>query len=268
MTRRRRWIYALASFLFLVALIEVPLRVIDPWGAWRYFSEFTSVPLRADPRGYGYPPGVYTFPAWSATMLLDGNRYVPETNTHAACTVALVGDSVTFGYGVNDAETWANLVARELPDVHIINTGLPAANVWNAAKAIQHIRADGYFYLLIGNDHQAAPDWQTKTKWTPASAIEVYLYTWYFAEGLPYVPVPGFEDVVREIASNPKVMIVAFDTPGLGREMAAKYPVALVPHYTKRISRADAHATAQGNWQIAEAVMPHLRALVGKVCSR
>jgi hypothetical protein len=261
---RRRLIYALVLFLFFVVVTEIGMRVVDPWGAWRYYSDLDALPFRDEPRGVGFSPGVYTFSGWSATILLDGSRYVPETNTRAACTIALVGDSVTFSYGVSDAETWANLVARELPNTRIINMGIPGYNAWNVARTIRHFRADGYFYYFVNNDDQPEPRWDTK--WKPASAMEVYLYTWRFAQGFPYTPRPGIAEVIAEIAGNPNVVTVAIDRPSLGRDLAARYPIALIAPYTERISQADAHANVRGNWQIAEAVMPHLRALVSRVC--
>lgn len=266
---RRRLIAALAAFLLFAATLEYGVaRIIDPWGAWRYFNDLASLysHYRTDPRGFVVAPGDYHFEGWTATILLDATRYVPETSTWASCTVALVGDSVTFGLGVSDDATWANLVARELPRVRIINTGVPAYNAQNAATTMKQVQADGYFYLLIGNDDEPPPNWQNARP--PAWAIQVYLYTWQFAARDPYVPMPGIEGVISEIASSPKVMIVAFDSPGLGRDLAAKYPISLIRPYTERISRADSHANEQGNWQVAEAVMPHLRALISKVCIR
>jgi hypothetical protein len=38
--------------------------------------------------------------------------------------IVAVGDSLTFGYGVEDDQTWPALVAKELPHNHLINLGL------------------------------------------------------------------------------------------------------------------------------------------------
>jgi lysophospholipase L1-like esterase len=41
--------------------------------------------------------------------------------------IVVVGDSIAFGYGVDDEQAWARLVADALPDLEIINLGLIGA---------------------------------------------------------------------------------------------------------------------------------------------
>ena len=63
------------------------------------------------------------------------------------------GRSVTFGYGVDDAETWVNLVAREFPDWHVINEAYPGWSIKNLEGAWEmHPDADMIFVLTITND--------------------------------------------------------------------------------------------------------------------
>ena len=41
--------------------------------------------------------------------------------------VVVVGDSIAFGYGVDDEQAWVRLVANALPEIEIINLGLVGA---------------------------------------------------------------------------------------------------------------------------------------------
>src|SRR5688572_9029835 len=95
---------AAALVLFTLVLIEILLRSVDPWGLY-YFQDLEvmgNTIFQADPvRGYLMPDGDYTFTRWRA-HIRDGGRVLPATNIQADCTIAILGDSVAFGYGVND----------------------------------------------------------------------------------------------------------------------------------------------------------------------
>ena len=141
------------SILALVLALEFGLRLTDPLGALRYFGDLRAVyaAYREDVSRYAMRPGSYTFSNWQAIILPDGSRRVPDT-APTDCTIVLVGDSVTFGLGVSDGDTWANLVARELPGVQLVNAGVAGASITSVAATIEATRADGYVYLIIDND--------------------------------------------------------------------------------------------------------------------
>src|SRR5688572_13884306 len=111
---RRAVIAVLLTFLATLAFIEGGLRLFDPLGARRYLDDAALYVYVHRARGYVMLPGVYQFSNWQVTILSDTSRAVPATNTSAPCTLALIGDSVTFGQGVSDGDTWANLMAKEL----------------------------------------------------------------------------------------------------------------------------------------------------------
>lgn len=56
----------------------------------------------------------------------DGFRgpRIPRERTPGVARIAAVGDSHTFGWGVEDDETWPAVVARELDGVEVLNAGV------------------------------------------------------------------------------------------------------------------------------------------------
>ena len=50
-----------------------------------------------------------------------------------------MGDSVTFGYGVDDDQTWVDGMARALPDVHVINAGVSGFNSTNVLRTLSAV---------------------------------------------------------------------------------------------------------------------------------
>lgn len=260
---RRRLIAALASFLLFVAAIEVGLRLTDPLGALRYFGDLRAVmaTYRTDVQRYAMRPGAYTFSDWQATILPDSTRRVPDT-APAGCTIALVGDSVTFGLGVSDADTWANVVARELRGVHIVNTGVAAASIWSVTASMEAVRADGYVYLIIDNDD--APEIPPQALVVREGwAIQTYVYVLQEWKPAAYKPDPVARAQIAEVAGRRNVQAVAFTGNQLARDMPG---VAFIPPYTKRISWTDAHADAEGNREIAKLILPIVREFAARVC--
>lgn len=267
----------LAKGLTVVAisllLIEGLLRLIDPWGALRYVSdsrELFAHFAEDDALGYRMQPGRYTFSNWIATVNADGFRAIPDTSP-MGCTIVLVGDSVTFGFGVSDTETWANLLARQYPAVRIINTGVNGYNANNAYAIMTHVHADAYLYLLIDNDAEAPLDWRRSVRDMNVSAMMLY---WFWsnpqrvaaADGPSYLPT--FWKTLDAITRLPNAQMIAFDDApdSLGKQAAKRYPIILIPNYTGHNSYADPHANAFGNQQIAAAISPILHSLINESC--
>jgi hypothetical protein len=266
---RRAVAAVLLTFLFLVALFEVYLHS-DPFGVYRYsddmallFGRFVYTPGRV----ITYRPGVVTFSNWQMTTLGDGNRAVPGTNTAAMCKIVLLGDSVTFAWGVSDAETWPNLVALQLPNVHLVNTGSPGYSIYEVAATMDAVPADGYVYLLVNNDN-VRPRYRGATPIpTPLrSTIQTHLeFPLYMQGAEAEFDAAFYATLERLIAAG--VSVAAFDV-GKSKALAVRYPaVRLIPFYTSRISRADAHADAAGNRQLAASIFPIVKELAAQVCS-
>lgn len=265
MSRRVRHstIYLLSTTLVLLLVIEGGLRALDPWGVLRYFNDLSTMFRQFrqdDQRGYVLPPGYYSFSNWSATILADGTRRVPDVHA-APCTLAMLGDSVTFGHGVNDADTWVNLLAQTFLSVHFLNVSANGYNIENVAGARRAIHADGYLYLLINNDNQVQVNYR-QTGSGP-SAIRQYLYVVHPPEHeLPLLPITDFNHLLNQMLSDPQVMVVAFDIPGISQRVPHHIPL-----WTATNSRADGHANAEGNRQIARSLAPLVRQMAQQYCT-
>lgn len=260
--RRRGCIASLLTLIITLLLIDFGLSLFDPLGVKTYFYDldqlFANAALDAK-RGYTIRAGAYQFRHWQATILNDTTRLVPASRESGKlCRIVFVGDSVTFGHGVNDDQTWVNLVSQDYPNVTFINAGVNGYNASNVLATVQQIEADGYFYTLIDNDASAAPLVPRQPQYPSASAL-------YF--GVLFrrpVDVPNlvlFDDALAGLKRE-NVVIVGFT----GDPLAARANVPTVPRWTHRISAFDPHANVQGNREIAEALRPFVDRLVASTC--
>jgi hypothetical protein len=277
--KRSRRLYRLTLGLLVVTLLatltlEGLLRLVDPWkiGNWlndtRLLSERAIAPDLE--RGYSYQPGKYQLSNWTVTITAQRTRYVPDTNS-AGCKIVLLGDSGTFGLGVSDANTWANLLAREYPAADIINPAVPGYNIDNVLLLRRAFPdAAGYLYLMDGNDSEA--QYRTDTVIPQESAI--FYYAWWARQiapktqaAAPMTELPDhFKEVLRAIASDPRVVVVAFDSSPLARLAAEQFPVSLMKPYTHYVSRIDSHPDIEGHKEVEAVIGPHFDSLVKQVC--
>jgi hypothetical protein len=207
--------------------------------------------------GWTIAPGTYPLVLSTVTMLDDGTRFVPDTNVNADKTLVLVGDSVTFGYAVDDDETFANEIARQLPDVHIINAGITAFNSSNILRQIrQYPTADAIVYLITDNDDDA--------EYLIGFNEQPLQYSWM---GLYFLFVPPmlfpqqfrvphdtnrYLHDVKEIAEIPNVLLVGYDNT-----LTPITPSALrIARYTERNSIGDPHPNPAGHRFIAAQLLP------------
>ena len=274
--RRKRLFRRLAIIgaltLVTLALIEVLLRVTDPFGVV-YFHDlannFYDVSL-PDPRGYVVAPGHYQASHWSFTILPDNTRAVPETSPDAEKTMVFIGDSVTFGYGVDDAETWVNLVAREFPDWHVINDSYPGWSIKNLEGAWElHPDADLIFVLTITNDSDEPERMAGVPGWKP-TYIQLYAtMITYLLRGFPLPSeetVAALEPIWREaitrIGADPRVTFIVLDVTGTYDDRVMEmFPdkTVRIRNYTDLISTVDSHANPAGHITVAEQVVPLVR---------
>ena len=112
-------------------------------GVLRVFPGLLSVEMRqileADSRNYGVahpyighlhkPNSTIVIPSrdFTASHHTDGLGFRNAWPWPAQASVAVVGDSVTFGYGVADAEAWPAILAKSLVPDPVINLGLIGA---------------------------------------------------------------------------------------------------------------------------------------------
>lgn len=258
----------LVALILVPIFLEIGLRLVDPWGMGRYIDNLRSVYATFAPdeaRDFVMRPGHYTFRGWSATILPDGSRLVPGTNVQSPCTVILAGDSLTFGMGVDDDQTWASLLAAQLPAVHLINTGVVSYQIDEVAATIRAFPGKVVIYLLIGNDNEQR------------SAIQSVPYSSYLSmymqdlldhpSGALYMTDDEFLGKVGSLLDR-GVIIVGFDEP-LARKAQARYPqVILISRYTHTLAPSDSHPDPAGHREIAASLLPLIRQLVQSRCTQ
>lgn len=275
-SRPRRWLRRIGTAALIAAVtigaLEAGLAFTDPLGA-RYFNEQNTLFFRetaqVDPRGYGVQPGTYHASRWSFTILPDGTRAVPATNSTASRTAVFIGDSLTFSYGVDDADTWINLLAAEFPEWRFVNAALPAFSAVNYARALAlYADADAIFVVTIPNDSSEPP---AVAPFDPMPPITPYtlLYLRLLSRQITVKErtaeeraeiAAKWEASLRALAADPRVTVITFDNGPYTDEVRAVVPdAAAVGYFTERISAVDPHANAAGNRQLYASMLPVVR---------
>lgn len=214
-------------------------------------------------QGYQIPAGHYEFRNWSVTIQADGTRLIPDT-----CQIVLLGDSVTFGYGVNDDETWGNLLARELPEIQVINAaqiGYNAENIREVYRAYPD--ADGFIYLIVDND-TGTKQGGSILREQRLPLVSHYLIWLWKGNSKPSDNQPARAEIDRFIHdtaplfADRRVLMATYGsiafTDGLG--------VDVVVPITETIAPGDNHPSAAGSRDIAAALHSHVEQLVSEVC--
>jgi hypothetical protein len=269
-------------------LIEGILQLFDPWGI-RFFDDmayFGTALENDDTRGYILPDGSYQFSNWQAT-LENGSRIIPNTPDSADCEIVVLGDSFTFGYGVNDAETWLNHIAAEFPEVRFVNAGITAYNSSNSLGTWSSFPdATAYVYLSNSNDwepslspgdieyrnaastmpfivrygnyfyHRRVAEANT----TPMTAEELFAipqYEQYFADLQAFNEIENFTIITW---ASSKL------NPGLDA-LGVDYQTVVLPagHIN---SFVDGHLNAEGNRLFAENLSPIMAGVIESACGQ
>jgi hypothetical protein len=135
----------LLSFLVAGLLAEGAVRLLAPQevGPVRFACdpELGEIPVPGQ-RGVRNFPGVFTFRYSNNSLGWRGSReYRPEKS--ASYRVLVLGDSFTYGIGVNDDQTFAarmeNHLAAEHLDVEVMNAGCPGKGTDYALKVFQRL---------------------------------------------------------------------------------------------------------------------------------
>jgi len=265
--------------LLLLFGLEALLNWFDPWGAVRYFKAggpTTDLYIPHESR-YVLPAGDYDFGNWAAQIAADFTRNVPD-NGVGACRIIFLGDSVTFGLGVDDDETWANQLAARHPAWDVVNAAVPGYNSSAVRDTLRNFDADAYAYLIIANDAGPLafyPDIQQHND--ALSAIAIYWQTWRIQQrGFEHPPqmieqngqlLRRFDADIAALAALPRLLMAGFEGDGLAESARVQYEsLVLIPPYHSQISFADPHPDAEGHLQIADAIEPHVVAHVHSHC--
>lgn len=274
----KRVIQILVIILVTLALLEAVLIITDPLGI-AYFQEV----LFLDPYYYGIPdaayglsPGTYHMHGWTATVQADGTRLVPAAGER--CKVLFVGDSLTFGWGSDDAATFVNLLAEPL-DIQAVNAGMIGYNSQNVDETIQaNPDYDFAVYLMFTNDHEVR--WQNDRPMRPPGEYVfkgpgifqsgnplTLMYLLYFTRAIgsfvPETSIDNFRAAMAALATHDNLTIFAFDSP-LTAEAQQIADITVIPWYTQRVSYIDFHPNAAGNQEIAAAMLPVLEPQVAQ----
>lgn len=266
----KRFVAGLMLILFSSAgcwgLLNMSLHHIDPWGADAYFTDLGAMfmDFRWNGQRYTLPDGDYQFRHWSATMH-NGVRVSPDAD-HATsnCQIAVIGDSATFGHGVDDADTYVNQLNLLMPSITFLNYGINGYNSSNIRAALTEIQAvqagnvNGYLYLLINNDADPAPTYSQTRR--PKWSLEYYVYHWTRMQSHSRNTGSGSADTSKPdwfyadmafFSDHPDALIVGFDSSFAWDVRDAGNTIALIPPYKTSISHADPHADALAHHQIA-----------------
>lgn len=269
---RRSLIASLTIFLLTLAALEVALAFVDPWGVrsiyqLRFLETHYTGPLGGE---YRLPPGTYQFEDWQATVGADMTRAVPDSGR--GCTLTVFGDSVAWGWGVGDAETFANRLAQRYPHVRVVNEGMIGYNSQQVRHTIERSAFDYGIYLIINNDaspplafggnpaqpgHYAFSGFGLLEGRLPALRA-YYLYVILAGSAPPVLEDPSqdwlrYHHDLEALSTRDNLLLLAFDEP-FGQETARLHPVRLLPPYTAALSRADSHPDGEGHRQIAAAI--------------
>lgn len=268
---RRKVIYVLVGILLVLFLAEMLLRVFDPLGIYQ-MSVNLAAQLNsyvASPRGYVMYPGKYELRGWTATIDEHGNRVLPDAHA-GACELAFIGDSITFGVGVNDAETFANIIAGEVA-AHVTNTAHGGHNSGNILRTLNATDADGFVYVTVYNDDQ--PDQvvtDTQPRHTPYTVLATATYILSGLRGNAAAKVidPQFAANMAQIAARDDVLMVTFDWRNAWADTLRAFEPELVtiPVYQGRVSYIDGHPNARGHAEIAAALVGHVRQFETRMC--
>lgn len=269
--RQRRGGLALALVVFMVVL-EAALRWLDPIGTMTYsrtlyWTHTVRLPAHS---GYVHTPGVYRVSGHPVTIGLDGLRVTPPRND-AACAVAILGDSVAFGLGVGDEDTFTWRLAERFPDVRWVNTGRTGYNADNLRRVLDEHTPDGWLYYAVSND---AGD--------PTTASNVYRMPlaltlhWRVVRTLTAATRPATTDAIDRAAFDALVtdlqgrgaLIVSADGHAVSAHLTARGAGTIIPAHGHPISAVDPHPDADGHAIIADALTPLVADWLPGVCGR
>jgi GDSL-like lipase/acylhydrolase family protein len=129
----KRLALILVSIGVSLVLIEIALRLFfpQPLGPVQFAVDpdlgFIPVPNQ---RAVRTLPGVYAYRYSNNSMGLRG----PEIHAKTKPRILVLGDSFTYGIGVNDDETFCSILQSQLPGNEIINAGNPGKGTDYALK--------------------------------------------------------------------------------------------------------------------------------------
>lgn len=280
MSRGQKITRAIIGFLFMFiitfVMIEAVLYFLDPLGVVTYLHSFTLLEETNLPSetGYTFVIGEHKMLNYSYTINPDESRDVPASNSNADCTIAALGDSLTFGMGVEDDETWVNILAETYPNIEFLNYGRPVFSSGNVLRSYNAYSADAYLWLVVDNDDFPDREYFPSRGEYPLATRLYWIYVLYpaiFGE-LPFNILLENGVAITDDGSSPSAdvadtigentLIFGFDElPTNNIEQAI-----IIPKYTEVNSPMDAHPSVIGNQQIADGILPYMDDFIAEQC--
>ena len=165
----------------------------------RLWQEQTPVKSVGDPYlGFVYPPHYQTEIAsrdFRFTVESDEHGFRNASPWPAQADVVVVGDSMAYGWGVEERERWTTLLDDALPTSSVITLGLPGTTPQQYARYFEKFGVAlrpriVIFAIFPGND---IVDAETFDRWVAAGSPGNY-DVWRFFEGnVPTATVPFFD---------------------------------------------------------------------------
>lgn len=261
----------LSIVIISILSFNISLHWFDPLGIVAYnwqLSQMFQLTLPHD-TGYRFTPGRFDI-GYRLTIGSDGLRIVLDANLQAECTIAVLGDSVVFGMGVADSDSLVNMLAQDYPDIHWINAALPGYNSRNVVRQFSAIQADGYLWLIIGNDGNSDINYRHIIN-APPLALGIYIRWLILGSGAKSSgTINTFSNGIDNFLNdrNDNLIIFAFKNQYLTGDIITRYPnVIELPHWTSQISWGDAHPDKQGNREIANSLQPYIDKHIETLCN-
>ena len=148
----------ISSFIIFVILAEIYLTIFNPqpylFPRLSYSEKYRKISPKNVTIIHGVPPEKRFY---SVNQYNLRGKLIPISNEYDKPNIILLGDSYTFGYGVNDGYEYASILVDSLKsNYNVINTGVGG---WGLTQQIRRFYEFGQLYnpeivflLFCGND--------------------------------------------------------------------------------------------------------------------
>jgi lysophospholipase L1-like esterase len=204
LSRTRSALYSAIVVLAFFGVIEAALRVIGvkkaprPRLILRSIDTDVDLPfMQPDPELFWSPrPGFRgEFQGRPVTINALGLRGAEPAMRRPACRILCLGDSITFGYGVGDDETYPAALARTLAgrDVEVLNGGVTGYTSHQSRKLLERVgpalRPDVVTVCIGWNDRTRRAgsdrDYERRLRWASrAEGLADHLFLYRALSGL------------------------------------------------------------------------------------
>jgi hypothetical protein len=152
------------SLIVGFSLVELAVRILCPQEVgpirFAFNLELGEIPVSYQ-KGIRHLPGVYTFAYNNNSLGMRGSRDYQEKK-ETEYRILMMGDSFTYGFGVNDDQTFSHQVEKDLRanrlSIEVINTGNPGKGTDYALKLFETIgrtfHPDLTILCFFSNDFQ------------------------------------------------------------------------------------------------------------------